>query len=223
MKLCTKCKKDKPFSEFHARKDSRSGYASHCKVCRKEVWDKNKEERAIKSKLYRDNNKDKLSAKRREYYLKNKDRENAYMKQYAIDNADKIRAANKAYRENNKARKKELDKKYREENKEKIAEYKREWIKTEIGKASKRASNHKRDLRTKETNDGTITRRSLVELFIEQDNKCFHCERELDHHAKGAVHLDHLIPLSKGGCHTISNVRWSCASCNLTKQAKLIY
>ena len=35
------------------------------------------------------------------------------------------------------------------------------------------------------------------------------------------THLDHYMPLSKGGAHSISNVVWSCAACNLTKNNKL--
>lgn len=33
------------------------------------------------------------------------------------------------------------------------------------------------------------------------------------------IHLDHVIPLSKGGPHTKANVRVACASCNIRKGA----
>ena len=46
---------------------------------------------------------------------------------------------------------------------------------------------------------------------------CYYCNCELDE----KKHLDHYIPLSKGGTHSIDNVVWSCASCNLKKGAKV--
>jgi hypothetical protein len=36
MKVCSKCKKDIPYSEFHKHKYSKDGYRSQGKVCRKE-------------------------------------------------------------------------------------------------------------------------------------------------------------------------------------------
>jgi hypothetical protein len=35
MKICTKCKKEKDFTEFNSRKNSKSGYRSNCKECRR--------------------------------------------------------------------------------------------------------------------------------------------------------------------------------------------
>jgi 5-methylcytosine-specific restriction endonuclease McrA len=36
------------------------------------------------------------------------------------------------------------------------------------------------------------------------------------------LHLDHVIPLSRGGPHTPDNVAWACATCNLRKGAKTL-
>jgi len=36
MKLCPKCKQTKALSEFHKRRETKKGYASHCKRCRSE-------------------------------------------------------------------------------------------------------------------------------------------------------------------------------------------
>lgn len=37
-----------------------------------------------------------------------------------------------------------------------------------------------------------------------------------------AMHLDHIIPLSKGGTHEPNNVRITHAKCNLSKHSKII-
>ena len=40
MKICSKCKQQKPLSEFNAKRDRTSGVNSQCKACQKE-WDRN--------------------------------------------------------------------------------------------------------------------------------------------------------------------------------------
>jgi 5-methylcytosine-specific restriction endonuclease McrA len=37
-----------------------------------------------------------------------------------------------------------------------------------------------------------------------------------------AEHLDHIIPISRGGLHKVGNLAPSCAKCNLSKSAKFV-
>ncbi len=37
MKTCSKCKEEKPFSEFHKNRSKKDGYQDYCKVCRVEL------------------------------------------------------------------------------------------------------------------------------------------------------------------------------------------
>lgn len=67
-----------------------------------------------------------------------------------------------------------------------------------------------------------ITSDALILLKQKQNNLCYHCHNSLDYNTPKATHLDHLIPLSKGGLHVLSNVVWSCASCNLKKNNNLV-
>lgn len=57
--------------------------------------------------------------------------------------------------------------------------------------------------------------------IIERDGAtCYLCGRtEL---ADGEIHIDHVIPLSRGGTHTRDNVRVACAVCNLRKGARIL-
>lgn len=48
--------------------------------------------------------------------------------------------------------------------------------------------------------------------------ECHHCKAPI---VKGCATIDHLIPLSRGGRHTVENVVGSCRRCNLSKGAKL--
>ena len=80
------------------------------------------------------------------------------------------------------------------------------------------------------TADGTIpihtssypNSNELKNLREKQKNRCYICDCELDYEGINQVHLDHIVPLSKGGAHTLLNVAWSCSSCNLSKNDKLL-
>lgn len=95
------------------------------------------------------------------------------------------------------------------------------YLKTEAGKISSASRKGKRTSRIRGTENSTISRASLSELKLKQDNKCAYCNTLLDYSIPRAVHLDHVVPLSKGGTHTIDNVVWACSSCNLAKGDKL--
>ena len=94
--------------------------------------------------------------------------------------------------------------------------------KSEAGKIANANKKGRRMSRIKSTCDNTITTDNLKTLKEAQDNKCAYCGIKLDFTVPRNVHLDHVIPLSKDGAHTIENVVWSCASCNLSKSDKII-
>jgi hypothetical protein len=83
MKKCRKCGIDKPLTaEYYHRDSSKSsGFSSHCKVCRSE---------------YRQNNKEKILKYHAEWYQNNKEKRAEYYQ----DNKE----ANAEYRQNNKER-----------------------------------------------------------------------------------------------------------------------
>jgi len=67
------------------------------------------------------------------------------------------------------------------------------------------------------TKQGDVTNIQLLEL--QQNAKvCYWCKCLLKN---VKVHIDHYVPLSKGGLHTLSNLVVSCSKCNLSKEAKL--
>jgi len=107
----------------------------------------------------------------------------------------------------------EYKKKYRQVNREKLAECRKAYFQTQNGKAVRKNSKHKRRTITKQ---GDVTTQQLLELQSSA-KVCYWCGVSL----KGKkVHIDHYVPLSKGGEHTLSNLVVSCASCNLSKHAK---
>ena len=56
--------------------------------------------------------------------------------------------------------------------------------------------------------------RALVRRYR---HRCAYCGGN-----QGGIHMDHVIPLSRGGRHAIGNVLPACQGCNLSKGAKLV-
>ena|ERR1039457_3045819 len=57
-----------------------------------------------------------------------------------------------------------------------------------------------------------VTKEQLETLYIRQRGKCAICGKKLTN-----KHLDHIVPLSKGGAHEIKNFQYLCPRCNLRK------
>jgi hypothetical protein len=54
-----------------------------------------------------------------------------------------------------------------------------------------------------------------------RENKRVHCYLCGELIPMGQRHVDHIMPLSKGGSHTASNLAIACAHCNMSKNAKM--
>ncbi len=142
------------------------------------------------------------------------------VKEYRKKHKEKIKIHDKKFREENKEKLTIYAKQYREKNTEKIKKY----YKTEKGKIASSNARHKRRFLKLKTMDGSIPTnmtcpltKELQSLLTKQDNKCYLCNTDISN----AKHLDHWIPLSKGGRHSIDNVIWLCPTCNLQKSAKV--
>ena len=66
---------------------------------------------------------------------------------------------------------------------------------------------------------GSIATGELAALLKAQENLCAYCDVKL---LEVGMHLDHVIPLSRGGDHVIENVAYACPECNLSKGSKLL-
>jgi 5-methylcytosine-specific restriction endonuclease McrA len=138
------------------------------------------------------------------------ERKNARWRKWAEDN----REHRNAYKRSLKWRpSKEAKAKWARENPDKIkACYKRYY---EKNKDRFRVKVRNRYAMTK----GASGAHSLTEIALllgEQSNKCVYCRSDLS----GGYHVDHRLPLSRGGANDISNIQLLCPPCNLSKGAK---
>ena len=62
-----------------------------------------------------------------------------------------------------------------------------------------------------------IASKDWRQLVRHYRHRCAYCGGNQD-----GIHMDHVIPLSRGGRHAIGNVLPACQGCNLSKGAKLV-
>lgn len=86
-------------------------------------------------------------------------------------------------------------------------------------RAAHRLNQFNRRSLIKATNDGSLTNEVLAEIYSKEH--CYWCGKFTDEKDRT---LEHIIELSNGGKHSVSNVTMACKSCNssrLNKEAKL--
>lgn len=196
-KLKSKTKKEY-YSNYYYKNIKHKKEVSH------KYYLNNSEKIKIDVKNWQNDNKDKYIIMRKEYCFNNNEKLKIKSKIWRIKNRDIIRKKRKLWYLKIKS-----NKDYQEK--------RREYRKTQGCKISKRISNHIRNTNKRNTSDGTINKINLSDLLLKQSNKCNICGANLNLLENRKVHLDHIVPLSKGGIHTIDNVQWLCQYCNLIK------
>ncbi len=96
--------------------------------------------------------------------------------------------------------------------------YEKEYRKREIVKEKDRLGLLKYRTNKISTSDNTVTFEATQKMLLDQGNKCKICGICF---TKLKKNLDHIIPISKGGRHTITNVQWLCYVCNVRKSNKI--
>ena len=156
----------------------------------------------------REKNRDKKNKRTRDWRAANPEK----VKGYVNREYDNLRC--KEYRDKNPEKRKKTNETYREKNREELrianAEYSRNHPEVAI-----RCQNKRRAL--KKNNGGVLSKGIIDKLFKLQSGKCAYCKSDLKVTGK---HLDHIMPLVKGGANSDRNVQLLCPSCNTKKGAK---
>lgn len=92
----------------------------------------------------------------------------------------------------------------------------KERLSTEHGKSIKRAAYERRRARLLGA-EGSYTAADVELQYRSQKGLCWHCGKELS----DEFHIDHLIPLTRGGTNWPNNIVCSCPYCNRSKHNKL--
>jgi hypothetical protein len=244
-KTCTKCGELKLLTEYYKKSAAPDGYQSSCKICKSAAHSKyraenreallaqkrkhyqdNREREILRSQNYAADHKEDVLLYRKEYYEKNREASLAYGKEYYEENKEARALYSKEYREKNKEAVAASKREYGEANKESINAYGREYAKNNPHIYSEA----KRRRRARKLNNGVevYTELQVLETY---GTDCHICSGPVDLNNsrrvgspgwQTALHIDHVVPISKGGEDSIANVRPSHGQCNLKKNARLI-
>lgn len=168
-------------------------------IARKRKWDQeNKAHRIAYAKSYRSDNKQKISIHKKAFYQ---------------ENAEKLKAKSKEWCNNNKDHKKAYLKQWKRENADLVKASIKAWYKA--NPEAKRTYDAARKASRKKIN-GKYTADDLKMLMLLQKRKCAICQNDI----VGQFHVDHILPLSKGGRNDRQNIQLTHPTCNQQKYDK---
>jgi len=219
-KTCSRCGVEKPTTDFSPDARATTGLQPACRNCcsaaSKARRDANIEAFREKETAYYHSNKERIlannAASRARCHEKVKAGKKAWYDR--IKKSDEWQAREKERRDANKAAKSAYDREYRARDPQKTVERANKWRKANPEKRAAIIHNYSARRRAQES--GGITTAALAAWVSGQKKVCYWCGCKC---AKG-FHVDHYVPLSKGGAHEAHNLVIACGPCNLKKNAK---
>lgn len=220
---------------YETHKEENKKYREEHRESAKKYYEEHKEERKeekrLKAKEYYQKNREQILEqnkqnvdarriyKRAHYKIAKENTTDFYLnvlehrKQYYKNNKKQILVQMKEYQEKNPEIHKKANKTYSITHAEKIKEYK-----------AKRFQNNREYFKQMKARrkalelNNTVGKVSYKEILERDGLHCHICGKDI---TDGNYHFDHVIPLSRGGAHSMDNIKVAHAFCNLSKNNKL--
>lgn len=159
------------------------------------------------------------SCREKNRYRKDRQRRLLSSRQYRQDNTDKIKNARRErYRDNKDKYRRQNRENYEKHRDKRIAyalEYQRKNPHVVAATRTRRAS----------SKSFVVTGRDLLSLIQRQKNRCAYCGCVMSPPGRDmptSLQWDHVVPLKRGGAHSIGNIVAACRTCNIRKSSMLL-
>ena len=206
MKICSKCKAEKPKAEFSPSKQKKDGMHQYCKPCR-----------AICAAAWRASNPEKVKALNSASYSAHAELRSAYRAEYRATYPDKVKASSAEYNAKNRDKIKADSAAWRLSNPDRQKANNAAW---RAANPEKRAAHHRNRRARLNNADGTHNAEDVKDILERQRGLCANCHAKLFKSGRNKFHTDHIIPIALGGSNWPANLQCLCPSCNLSKGAK---
>lgn len=221
MKTCRDCDKNLPLDCFYL--NGKGGTMVRCKTCNKAksvAWAKANADRTRQiAASYRERNIEQSRDYGRRWYLEHRERI-----------AEAARERSRTWRAAHRNRHRAYVSQYRHDHPEEVRERTEAWVarNRERINASVRRRRSRSDVRIKRREEA-MRRRAVMRavsigsvdyraILAQYGRICHICRGPIG----SDLHFDHVIPLSRGGEHSMANIRPAHAFCNLSKADKLL-
>jgi 5-methylcytosine-specific restriction endonuclease McrA len=187
-----------------------------------------------------------LESKRR-HYLKHKKKILAHQKRYVKKNIKRVKAYRDKYWAEHREEKNKYDKARQNlpHIRERKKQHRKAWLKRNPDSSSKWRKSHPKEMSVfrkrwaknnpEKLRHYCLQRRAMklgatfgdpkdilayiTKLKTDINTICYYCEAAL---FGTEFHIDHIVPLTRGGLHNLNNLCAACPSCNVRKRARLL-
>lgn len=217
-RCCKQCGQEKPeTADFFTRhKKSRGGLLAVCKLCKRAA---ETARRGTNLELFRLHSREsharhheERNAAKRVAYAANPGPAKHRAAAYSKADPERKREINAAYRAvpENRERARLRSLKFAADHRGLVRERARQWLRNHPDE--RRAQGHVKRAR-KHNAVGRHTAEDVLRLYYEQNGRCYYCDVDLN----GTYHVDHKMPLVRGGSNDVANICCACPACNLAK------
>ena len=197
-KVCTKCGRELPLSEFTRAPRSETALMKSCRHCKR-----------IYNAAYHAAHREKLRLRCAAYDAAHLEERRAYAATHREEQSARNAAWNAAHPEENRIRWSAYHEAHREEQRA----YTRAWHAAHPEESRAQCRNRRARLVAA---TGHHTAADVAAQRTRQKGCCYYCGEQTGRH----YHVDHVVPLSLGGSNGPENLVIACASCNLRTNAK---
>lgn len=220
-KRCSKCSARFPLNAFARNRIRADGRELWCRPCKNacsraaaaSATPEKKAQLLAVKRTWRKANRDKVNGYTRAWQLRNPEKVRANSDDWAAANRHRIRARQKAAYQADPVKASNRRAAYRARDPQKHLKVIRAWSRAN----KQKVATYTRARRAlKKTAEGCHGLDDVLSILAAQGGRCAYCRAKLG----SKYHVDHIVPLSKGGSNDRRNIQVTCAHCNLSKLDK---